>query len=80
MSSRFDVTLKKDIERIRSTIIKMGTLVEGALRACLHALTENDRQLAYSVIFRDHYIDDLEMEVDLLCQEFLLRQQPAATG
>jgi phosphate transport system protein len=78
MSSRFDESLKKDIERIRSTVKKMGTLVAGALRATLHALTENDRQLAYSVIFRDHYIDDLEMEIDRLCQEFLLRQQPAA--
>jgi phosphate transport system protein len=56
----------------------MGTLAEGALRASLHALTESDRQLAYSVILRDRYIDELEKELDRLCQEFLIRQQPAA--
>jgi phosphate transport system protein len=55
----------------------MGALAEGALRANLHALSETDRQLAYSVILRDRYIDDLEKEIDRLCQEFLVRQQPA---
>jgi phosphate transport system protein len=66
------------MDQIRSKVIKMGTLAEGALRASLHALTESDRQLAYSVILRDRYIDELEMELDRLCQEFLVRQQPAA--
>jgi len=58
--------------------MKMGVLAEGALRACVLALTEKDRQLAYSVILRDRYIDEMEKELDRLCQEFLLRQQPAA--
>jgi phosphate transport system protein len=71
-------TLRRDIERIRSTVIKMGVLVEGALRASLHSLTERDRQLAYSVILKDRYIDETEKELDRLCQELLLRQQPVA--
>lgn len=78
MSSRFEERLTRDIDRIRSTVIKMGTLAEGALRASLHVLTEADRQLAYSVILRDRYIDELEKEIDRLCQEFLIRQHPAA--
>jgi phosphate transport system protein len=76
MPSRLEESLRKDIHRIRSTVFKMGRLAEGALRAGLHALTENDRQLAYSVILRDRYIDELETEVDRLCQEFFVRQQP----
>jgi len=78
MASRLEESLQRDIDQIRSTVIKMGTLAEGALRASLHALTEADRQLAYSVILRDRYIDELEMHLDRLCQEFLVRQQPAA--
>ncbi|MGD8529433.1 MAG: phosphate signaling complex protein PhoU [Syntrophobacterales bacterium] len=78
MSSRLEESLQRDIDQIRSKVIKMGTLAEGALRASLHALTQSDRQLAYSVILRDRYIDELEMELDRLCQEFLVRQQPAA--
>ncbi len=77
MLSRLEESLKKDIERIQSTVVKMGRLAEGALRASLHVLTETDRQLAYSVILRDRYIDELEIELDRLCQEFLVRQQPA---
>jgi phosphate transport system protein len=78
MSSRLEESLQRDMDQIRSKVIKMGTLAEGALRASLHALTQADRQLAYSVILRDRYIDELEMELDRLCQEFLVRQQPAA--
>jgi len=68
-----------DLDRIRSTVIKMGRLGEGALRASLHALTEMDRQLAYSVILRDRYIDELEKELDRLCQEFFIRHQPVGS-
>jgi phosphate transport system protein len=78
MPSRLEESLKRDTQRIRSTVIKMGTLAEGALRASLHALQETDRQLAYSIILRDRYIDELEKELDRLCQDFLVRQQPAA--
>jgi len=78
MGSRLEESLQRDIDQIRSKVIRMGTLTEGALRASLHALTQADRQLAYSVILRDRYIDELEMELDRLCQEFLVRQQPAA--
>ena len=78
MGSRLEESLQRDIDQIRSKVIKMGTLAEGALRASLHAITEADRQLAYCVILRDRYIDELEMELDRLCQDFLVRQQPAA--
>ncbi|UCG14765.1 MAG: phosphate signaling complex protein PhoU [Deltaproteobacteria bacterium] len=78
MPSRLEESLQRDIDQIRSRVIKMGTMAEGALRASLHALTQADRQLAYSVILRDRYIDELEMELDRLCQQFLVRQHPAA--
>ena len=46
--------------------------------ASLEALTERNRQSAYSVILRDRYIDELETELDRLCLEFLARHQPVA--
>jgi len=70
MSSRFEDRLKRDIDQIRSTVSKMGVWAEGALRASLLALTESDRQLAYSIILRDRYIDELEKEVDRLLRIF----------
>jgi phosphate transport system protein len=56
----------------------MGALSENALKASVRALTERNRQLAYSIILRDQYIDELEMELDRMCLEFLARHQPVA--
>ena len=44
----------------------------------MQALAESNRQLAYSVIVRDQRIDELEKEIDRLCLEFIVRQQPVA--
>ena len=52
----------------------MARLAERALRDCVRALVERNRQLAYAIILRDKYIDELEKEVDRLCLEFLVRQ------
>src|SRR2546425_84755 len=57
----------------------MAGLAERALKNSLQALIERNRQLAYAVILRDQYIDELEKEIDRLCLEFLVRQQPAGT-
>ena len=54
----------------------MHGLAERALKGALQALVDRNRQLAYSVILRDQYIDELEKEIDRLCLEFLVRQQP----
>ena len=56
----------------------MAGLAESALRDSLRALLEKNGQLAYSVILRDQEIDEHEKEIDRLCLEFLIRQQPAA--
>ena len=56
----------------------MAKRVEVALSRSVRALVEKDRSLAYSVILRDQYIDELEVELDRLCLEFIVRQQPVA--
>src|SRR5688572_14349075 len=56
----------------------MGGLCGTALEGCLAALADSNRQLAYSVIIRDQRIDELEKEIDRLCLEFIVRQQPVA--
>lgn len=79
MAQHLESSLQRDIDRIRSKLIEMVTLCEGALNACVQALTQRNRQLAYGVILRDQLIDELEKEVDRLCLEFLVRQQPVAS-
>jgi phosphate transport system protein len=74
----YEETLQRDIERIRSKVRQMGGLAESSLRSCMKALIERNRQLAYSVIVRDQRVDELEKEIDRLCLEFIVRQQPVA--
>lgn len=78
MSTHLEESLQREIDRIRGKITEMSMLGEKALRDCVKALTERNRQTAYAVILRDQYIDELEREVDRLCLEFLVRQQPVA--
>jgi phosphate transport system protein len=78
MNTHYEETLQRDIDRIRRKVTEMAGLGEHALRSCLQALGERNRQLAYSVILRDQRIDELEKEIDRLCLEFIVRQQPVA--
>ena len=78
MATHFEQSLQRDIDRIRTKVSEMAALGEHALRDCLKALNEKNRVLAFSVILRDQHIDELEKEVDRLCLEFIVRQQPVA--
>jgi len=73
----WDARLQQDIEEIQSRVRAMGDQVERALKTSLEAVLERSRPKAYSVIVRDQRIDRLEKEIDHLCLEFLVRQQPA---
>ena len=74
--THYEASLERDIERLRSKISEMSALAERALQDCVKVITGNNRQLAYAVILRDQFID--EKEIDQLCLEFLVRQQPVA--
>jgi phosphate transport system protein len=78
MSSHYEASLQRDIDRIRRNLQEMGHLASEALEGALRAFLECDPQRAYAVILRDRRIDELEREIDRLCLEFLVRQQPAA--
>lgn len=78
MATHLEASLQRDIDLIRSKILEMSGRCESALRDVLAAFVEGNRQLAYLVILRDQHIDELERQVDRLCMEFLVRQQPVA--
>ena len=76
--THLEQSLQREIDRIREQLGAMAGIAEKALRDCVRALKEGNRQIAYSVILRDQRIDELEKETDRLCLEFLVRQQPVA--
>ncbi len=78
MQSHLEANMQQDIDLIRSKVIEMGELAEKALETCLGAIKHNDRQLAYAVILRDRYIDELEEALESLCQRFLIKHLPVA--
>ena len=78
MATFLETSLQRDIDRIRTKVTEMGALAESALQDCVKAVAAHDRELAYAIILRDQYIDDKEKEIDRLCLEFLVRQQPVA--
>ncbi len=76
-TTHFDERMQREIGQIRDAVRHMGQLCETAIRLALRALRERDRQAAFSAILRDQRIDEMEVEIDRLCLEFLVRQQPA---
>ncbi len=78
MPTHLEQSVQRDIDRIRSKVNEMASLGEHALNNCMRALAEKNRVLAYSIILGDQRIDELEKEVDRLCLEFIVRQQPVA--
>ena len=78
MPPHYEESMQRDIDRLRSKVAEMAALADAALTAVLRAVVKRDRQLAYAVILRDRRIDELEKEIDRLCLEFIVRQQPVA--
>ncbi len=78
MYLRHEESVSRDIGRIRDHIIEMAQWAETSLRDCMRACLENDHRLAYAVILRDQFIDEKEKEIDRLCLEFIIRQQPVS--
>ena len=76
--THFEATLQRDIDRIRGKVREMAALAVLSLNGGMAALVQKSRQLAYSVILRDQRIDEMEKEIDRLCLEFMVRQQPVA--
>ncbi len=68
-----------ELEQIKELILTMAGLVERALSDAGKALIERDSVLAQKVIDGDDVIDQLEVEIDRLAAEFIVKHQPAAT-
>ena len=78
MHLQHEESIEKDIGRIRGQIVEMARRTESSLKDTLKAILDNDHTLAYGVILRDQFIDEKEKEIDRLCLEFIVKQQPVA--
>jgi phosphate transport system protein len=66
------------MDELYQKIMKMGSLVEEALKKALQALISRDNNLAFSVIENDSQIDNLQTEIENACTILIATEQPVA--
>lgn len=72
------VHFHKEMDSIKSQILRLGTMVEEQLFYSIRAVEELDDGLAQTVISQDDRIDQKEVEIEEECLKVLALHQPVA--
>lgn len=72
------IQLKKEIDKLKQQILKLGAEVESAVRLAVKSVLERDSSLAKKVIDHDTEIDSFEVEIEEDCLKTLALHQPVA--
>lgn len=70
--------LMRELERIKESVLKMATLVEGTIEKATRSVIERNVQLAREVMDGDTVIDQLEIDIEEECLKTLALHQPVA--
>jgi phosphate transport system protein len=74
ISKNFDL----ELESLRTRVLQMGGMAEQQVRRAIDGLYEGDTQLLETVIRDDERINQMETEIDMLCNQIIARRQPTA--
>ncbi len=74
MRERFD----RELQELSTTLIAMGLLVEKSITLTIQALESGDPTLYHEIRDVDRDIDNREGEIETLCLQLILKQQPVA--
>ncbi len=74
MTTVFD----RELGELKEKILRMGAMVETAIRDAVASLVERNSELARKVIENDHKINALDVEIDEECIRLLAIRQPRA--
>ena len=72
---RFDA----ELDKLRSRLIKMGTLVQQQIDYSIKAIADDDKSLAELVILGDDKIDKIDIKIDKQCMRIFAMLQPVAS-
>ena len=75
LSRQFD----EDLERLRSSVLQMGGLVETQISMTIKAYTEKTSSTVLAVIENDHEVNALEKTIDDDCIHIIAKRQPTAS-
>jgi len=70
--------LYKELVTLRNNILRLGSLVETAIRDSVKSLVERESSIAKKVIARDKQINKLDVSIDEECIKLLSLGQPKA--
>ena len=68
----------EELMKLKERALKMGAMVEAAIRNAVASLVERDSELAKKVIESDHKVNALDVEIDEECIRLLAIRQPRA--
>jgi phosphate transport system protein len=68
----------EELQHLKEKLLKMGSLVEEALKNSIHALVERDNALAIGVIDNDRVVNTLDVEIDEESIRLIALRQPKA--
>jgi phosphate transport system protein len=68
----------EELSALKEKVLKLGLMVENAIRDSVKALIERDSELAREVINRDQLINALEIKIDEECIRLIALRQPMA--
>ena len=71
---------EKELEALKDRVLRMGSLVEDAIRRSVRSLVERDRDLAISVIDGDAIVNAHDVEIEEDCIRFLALWQPTGSN
>ena len=72
------VHLQKDLEKLRMTVLEMGTIIEESISLAVTSLMTNDRAIAEQVVAEDQDVDQREVTIEEECLKILALHQPVA--
>jgi phosphate transport system protein len=69
----------EELQHLKEKLLKMGSLVEDAIKNSIHSLVERDNALAHKVIDNDRLVNTLDVEIDEESIRLIALRQPKAT-
>ena len=73
-SKNFDL----ELESLRTRVLQMGGMAEQQVRKAIDGLYSGNKQLLEEVIRDDDRINQMEVDIDALCNQVIAKRQPTA--
>ena len=74
MRSKFDEQLRN----LNEEMIQMGTMIEDNIQKAIEALVKSDVDVAREIMEKDAIIDQKQRDIESICFNLLIQQQPVA--